>query len=673
MDLFHIDRYEENESMDKNALAEQQLLKLKEKMKKRKSAIMSLTENDEISEVPLKKKKSKKKNKEEHDIEIQVIKDKESDNEEKVAEKKKKKKKRKESKEIILDENNGEEVSLVSPVESNDIISITNNNNDEQNDSNFNKDLGELNNTTNTTNIEETPFQILQQHKKIQKVEVKRTLPKWITNQKPISPEIQNEKISLSKVDFLNEELQKLLAKNNVEYLFPVQSAVAPCIINENKILSRKQYQPCDICVQSPTGSGKTLSYVLPIIEILSKKIIHQLSCIVVLPSTDLAVQVKHVFDQYIQGFNLKVALLSGLHTFTKEQNKLVEKSLLGNVSIKVDIIVCTPGRLVDHIKMTKGFSLEHLQFLVIDEADKLLSQDYSGWLSLIMSNVYASKNNVGSEGLRSSFYPINASKFQQNQLPLQKLLFSATLTQNPEKLSQLSLFKPILFVTQTSNKTEINDSTETTVATNSTEENNTEQERFVLPENLQQKMIVVSSVSDKPLVLLHVLLSMNYKRILCFTKSVEATNRLYLLLQSYGGLKVSEFSSNLTEVQRKGIIRDFKEDKIDVVISSDVMARGMHIDNVQLVVNYDTAVNDKSYVHRVGRTARAGEQGLAITILAAKEVYHFKQMCKRLSSKCIRLKILHDELSVYIEKYEAALKQLQIKIADKKRSKTLK
>ena len=85
---------------------------------------------------------------------------------------------------------------------------------------------------------------------------------------------------------------------------------------------------------------------------------------------------------------------------------------------------------------------------------------------------------------------------------------------------------------------------------------------------------------------------------------------RLFLLCKLFGGFTVSEFSSNLTETQRKGVIRDFKDGKIDLLVSSDAMARGMHIDNVKLVVNYDTAVNGKTYVHRVGRTARAGSEG---------------------------------------------------------------
>lgn len=479
-----------------------------------------------------------------------------------------------------------------------------------------------------------------QTHKK--KTKVKRSLPRWLAEPIVLPAGIDAGKVLIADTNFVSENMLKNLNSAEITHFFPVQAYVIP------KVLRIKQHSwlpPQDICVQAPTGSGKTLAYTLPIIETLSKKIVRSLYCLVILPSKDLAFQVKQVFEFYTKGTHVKVGLASGVKTFSKEQEMLTVKGPNGYIS-KVDVLVCTPGRLVDHIKQTEGFSLRHLRFLVIDEADRLLGQDYSGWLGLVMQ-------------CHQKLFPLNVRTLQQNSPPLQKLLFSATLTQNPEKLAPLELFKPVLFTSQMESG-----SRDTDV------EHVTDDERFIIPPELVEKIVVVEE-GEKPLVLIYLMMTLHRKRVLCFTKSIEGTHRLCVLLKSFGGFTVSEFSSSLSETQRKGTIRDFKSGKIDLLVSSDAMARGIDIEHVSLVVNYDPAASAKTYVHRVGRTARAGMEGEAITILSRKEVFHFKQMMKKLSGSSYSvMKVKKTDIASFEEKYAEALSSLQSIVAEEKRAK---
>ena len=176
-------------------------------------------------------------------------------------------------------------------------------------------------------NNEETNyFPVLYKHTHVKRTAVKAPQPRWLTEKNVISADISSNKTSLQNINYLHENTKNNLTKKSIKDLFPVQAIVIPFILNDHARILNKKFHPHDICVQAPTGSGKTLAYVLPIIELLSHFTVRKLYCLVVLPSKDLALQVKHVFDQYIQGTDIKVTLLSGVATFPKEQERLVEK-----------------------------------------------------------------------------------------------------------------------------------------------------------------------------------------------------------------------------------------------------------------------------------------------------------------------------------------------------------
>ena len=173
----------------------------------------------------------------------------------------------------------------------------------------------------------EKAFPVLGRQQRKTKQAVKRNLPRWLAKPTIINTSSATDKskteIKLSNVDFLSQNTINNLTKMDIKHLFPVQSCVIPTVMDS--FLNKKPCFPCrDICVQSPTGSGKTLTYVLPVVEAMSKNIIRDLQCLVVLPTKDLAAQVKATFDQCVVGTNLKVGLVAGVKSFAKEQESII-------------------------------------------------------------------------------------------------------------------------------------------------------------------------------------------------------------------------------------------------------------------------------------------------------------------------------------------------------------
>ena len=163
--------------------------------------------------------------------------------------------------------------------------------------------------------------------KKKQKQVVKRTLPKWIAEPKLIGADITRGKVTIDEANYLAESTKINLKDNNIKFLFPVQSYIIPYILSQNShqnIYGNAGLVPRDICVSAPTGSGKTLAYVLPLIQLLSGCVYRRLQALIILPSKDLAAQVKTVISNHSKGTNLKVGLASGVKSFHEEQQQLI-------------------------------------------------------------------------------------------------------------------------------------------------------------------------------------------------------------------------------------------------------------------------------------------------------------------------------------------------------------
>ncbi|XP_060554216.1 LOW QUALITY PROTEIN: ATP-dependent RNA helicase DDX51-like, partial [Ruditapes philippinarum] len=521
---------------------------------------------------------------------------------------------------------------------------------------------------------------------------VKRVLPEWLSSPSIISSDLGSDKLPISDMPGLAPDLVEKLKENKITHFFPVQRHVIPALLESSITgfhIGRAGYRPSDICVSAPTGSGKTLAFVLPIIQGLRSRVTCEVRVLAVLPVRDLATQVFKVFQAYCEGTDLKVGLMIGQKTLLAEQQSLVKKRLRGYHSM-VDIIVATPGRLVDHINQTEGFNLGHLRYLVIDEADRMMDEIKQDWLIQVENSVYRCRPRPG---------PLTASYCQRMEMPLQKLLYSATLSQNPEKLQMLSLFQPKLFTSvvktgikpiqsktvnerqdsgdklakrsvdkESDNDADLESDSDTNNVDNKSDGNSDENSKigekpgdfvgkYATPSSLSEYYIETTS-GEKPLIILHLLHHLKYRNILCFTNSVESTHRLFMLIKLYGGIEVKEFSSSIHVARRNAILKKFEAGKIDILVCSDAMARGMDITTVKYVISYDPPSYIQTYIHRIGRTARAGKEGSAFTLLQKKEFFHFKKMVREAGKGTLRpLKISKDDVKPLLPKYEETLK----------------
>jgi len=186
---------------------------------------------------------------------------------------------------------------------------------------------------------------------------------------------------------------------------------------------------------------------------------------------------------------------------------------------------------------------------------------------------------------------------------------------------------------------------------------------KFALPATLQEQMYVIPGHA-KPLVLLHLLYNLSLRKVLCFTKSVEASNRLVQLLSFFADeyispsvtrVEAANYSSDLSPSKRKEVVDRFVKGEIGVLVCSDLVARGMDIAGVEHVVNYDAPIDMRKYVHRVGRTARAGKEGQAWSLVETQEANAFKNMLKEAGryEAVKKLKIKEAETEPFNEAYE--------------------
>ncbi|XP_048857162.1 ATP-dependent RNA helicase DDX51 [Brienomyrus brachyistius] len=492
--------------------------------------------------------------------------------------------------------------------------------------------------------------------KPVQKVQM--VLPQWLAKPDMFQRDISQNLVPINEVQGICPHLLKKLDSNGIQHFFPVQAEVIPAIlegVSNGLLVGRGGYKPRDICVSAPTGSGKTLAFVVPVVQALLKRVLCEVRVLVVLPTKELAQQVGKVFHSYVDGTNLKVVMLIGQKSLAAEQASLVEQSGSRYRSL-ADIVVATPGRLVDHINMTSGFSLQHLRFLVIDEADRMIDSMHQSWLSQVTKAVYSGSDGSSVFG-RKEPGPITALSLIQPQMPLQKLLFSATLTQNPEKLQQLGLYRPRLFSSAHRGPASDNGSAQP-------------EEKFIFPPGLTE-FYVPCTLSKKPLLILHFILHLKFSPVLCFTNSREAAHRLCLLVQLFGGVQVAEFSSQLSPSERKRALKGFEQGKIQLLISTDAAARGIDMVGVKYVINYDAPQFIRTYVHRVGRTARAGKAGLAFTFLLGIQERRFLQMLSDAGSPGIQKQIIKPEnLKAMESHFERTLLELKKVIKDERAKK---
>ncbi|XP_041584307.1 ATP-dependent RNA helicase DDX51 [Vulpes lagopus] len=488
-------------------------------------------------------------------------------------------------------------------------------------------------------------------------------LPLWLAEPSSVGKSVTEDLVPIEDIPEVHPDMQKKLQAHGISSYFPVQAAVIPALLESianGFLVARGGYRPSDLCVSAPTGSGKTLAFVIPVVQALLCRAVCQVRALVVLPTKELAQQVSKVFNIYTDATPLRVALITGQKSLVKEQESLVQKTVDGFRCL-ADVVVATPGRLVDHIDQTPGFSLQHLRFLIIDEADRMIDSMHQSWLPRVVEAAFPSDvaNDPFALLQRRQLKATTAASISCPQMPLQKLLFSATLTQNPEKLQQLGLYQPRLFSTGLAGR-----------GPRDTDGDGDSGGKYTFPTGLSHHY-VPCSLRTKPLAILHLILERNFSRVLCFTNSRENSHRLFLLVQAFGGVAVAEFSSRCRPGQRKVVLKQFEQGKIQLLISTDAMARGIDVQGVQLVINYDAPQYLRTYVHRVGRTARAGRTGQAFTLLLKVQERRFLRMLAEAGvPKMARHDIPSELLQPLVPRYEEALSQLEQAVKEERRQK---
>ncbi|KAI4112100.1 MAG: hypothetical protein LQ339_000108 [Xanthoria mediterranea] len=493
-----------------------------------------------------------------------------------------------------------------------------------------------------------------------------------------------------------------------------------------------------DLCIAAPTGSGKTLAYALPMVEALGNGFPTKLRGLVVVPTRELVHQARKTLEFCSKVKGLKIGTSLGGKGFKEEQELLIgqdlkydpdayrqdqlqeededaallnwdedqfeassstQPKLVGYVPdnySKVDILVCTPGRLVEHMEHTRGFTLEYVKWFVIDEVDRLLQDGFQQWVSTVIPALEYLKPPTDFERRMTTEFHVLRKR------EVRKILLSATMTRDVDRLKDLRLRRPSLVVFQgdQDSNPRVSDTRDPNAdhkGPNDATANRGATDEISLPSSLHEIAIPIRDGENKPLYLIELIkdfsllsssgpkekvrnfadersedgnvsdrmdtddisdhdsisdatsssgsssssdmvsdsdpdISMEdgqnhlptekLRGSLIFARSTESAHRLLRLLSLLAPQQAST-AATLTKSSTKSsekVLSHFRDGKLDTIITTDRASRGLDLQNLAYVINYDMPSSINSYVHRVGRTARAGRSGTAITLVGWTE-----------------------------------------------------
>lgn len=397
-------------------------------------------------------------------------------------------------------------------------------------------------------------------------------------------PESYNQDASFQAMN-LSRPLLKAIEAMRFVHPTPIQGATIPVALAGR-----------DICGCAATGTGKTAAYLLPVLErlLFRSKAESVTRVLVMVPTRELGVQVFQVSKQLCQFTSVDVALsVGGLDL------RLQEAALRKNP----DIVIATPGRLIDHIKNTPSFGLENIEVLILDEADRLLEEAFLDQIKEVVKSCAPTR---------------------------QTLLFSATMTDQVNELAAMSLRRPVkIFVD--SNR--------------------------AVAWNLQQEFVRIRACHEKSqeAVLASLLARTCRDHAIVFIRTKQQCHRLHIVLGLLG-LKVGELHGNMSQAQRLESLKAFKDEQIDILLTTDVAARGLDISGVKTVVNLQLPETVEQYIHRVGRTARAGRAGRSVSFATEQN----RKIVKQIVSQAVRPVKSRVIPPAIIDKYVRKIKDLE-------------
>lgn len=385
----------------------------------------------------------------------------------------------------------------------------------------------------------------------------------------------------------LINNIQQALVELGYETPTPIQELTIPEVLKGQDLVA---------CAQ--TGTGKTGAFAIPIINYIHKivggaKKTKKIRTLVVTPTRELAIQIAESFDSYGKYTNIKTMVVYG----GVNQNSQVEQLKSG-----VDVLIATPGRLLDLYKQ-KFIDLDHIHFLVLDEADLMLDM---GFINDVKKIIKLTPDNR------------------------QTLLFSATMPLPIRELADAILTRPKYI----------------SVAPISS-----------AADNVAQKVYFVEK-GDKRKLLYHLIRNESLKNLLVFTRTkLGADNVVAALLKQ--GVEAAAIHGDKSQNVRQNTLESFKNHEISILVATDVAARGIDIDNLPYVVNFDLPNIPETYVHRIGRTGRAGNSGVAISFCAKDEVVYLKEIEKLIRNKA---KVITDHPYPFVEENKDAKSDLRNK-----------
>jgi len=377
----------------------------------------------------------------------------------------------------------------------------------------------------------------------------------------------------------LIEPLLRAVEQSGYTHPTPIQLQAIPVLLDQKDLLG---------CAQ--TGTGKTAAFSLPLLQNLfqhpRKPHPKQPRVLVLTPTRELAIQVHDSFKTYGKHLNLKSAVIYG---------GVGQSPQVKSLSTGVDVLVATPGRLLDLFNQ-RFVSLRDLEVFVLDEADRMLDMGFIHDIKRIISSLPAKRHN---------------------------LFFSATMPPEIEKLANSILSNPVkIEISPVSSAVDL----------------------------IEQKVMFVEKDSKKEL-LRHLFESENLNRVIIFTRTKYGADKVSVYLAKFG-IKNLAIHGNKSQSARQNALNDFKNGKLQALIATDIAARGIDVDDITHVINFDLPNEPETYVHRIGRTARAGAKGIAISFCDGEE-RAFLRLIEKLIKKEIPLVLEQPYHSTQVENFK--------------------
>ncbi len=364
----------------------------------------------------------------------------------------------------------------------------------------------------------------------------------------------------------LHPKLKKAIDALGFKEMTPIQQKVLNYTLAGHDAIGRAQ-----------TGTGKTAAFLISIInDLLNNPIKEQryrgeARALILAPTRELALQIESDAKELTKFTDLHLVTLLGGVDFDKQKRQLDQNF--------VDIIVATPGRLIDFVEQ-KEVWLDQIEFLVIDEADRLLDMGFIPSVKRIV-------------------------RFSPRKEQRQTLMFSATFSYDVLNLAQQWLFEPVTVEIEPEKKT-----------------NADVEQRVYMVANRDKYKLLQEILRDEPI-----------EKVMIFANRRDQVRRLYDHLKK-DGYKVVMLSGEIAQDKRLKMLDQFKNGKHNIMIATDVAGRGIHVDNVSHVINFTLPEQSDDYVHRIGRTGRAGAQGVSISFLSEDDAFYLPAIEKAIGQK---------------------------------------